>query len=708
VDRPAGVPDTAAFDEATGVYELGPMKAGVKHGSFTTWRSNGTKKAELRYKDGKLHGPFRFFLESGELFREGTYRNGEFHGLLVVYRLPDSPDDDVLESVAESVVKSELEYASGRLVAVRHFDGEKNRVAANGDAFPELPRGVPSLAAFEAGQRRWVHGPVDGEGRRTGLWMWWADDGTLIEESEFRDGKRDGVCRRYSATGVLVEEGSFADDAMNGTWSFFDASDGVLERKADYDDGKFHGSVVDFGKDGRSRTRVEYDNGKKTGQYLARADKGKYAGGQIRVENGQYVDDVQVGRWKLLDKSLNTIATIDFGVPRSENDITASPALDDAPRDDAMWRELADKLKEDRKIGESILASARAAAESRDATVLKVRLDEETAPLSKKWSSDLVDEVTMQGSARLAPIVHALVGGGNAPRVLEALASALERARHTHAALDFVNAALLLDEQRTSLVSMRGNIHVRLGEADRARQDAALLRESDEERARALECTIAALFPRFDFWPASFSPEKAAKKRALALVRDLSSIQLMIQKYATRYETLRRRALTHVDGIMPWAPPDASPLLPIGDVHLVRGTVTIDGATVDVDEDIPSDDGDLPTLLAWLRGSFAALCWLCWACGADRPTLSRTLRVPRDLSAIANLMMERAEALTADVVLARFSFCDMPVDELPDVVRDVARVEYAEVAATFAWLTDPSVPSPFVASRRPAPPRISW
>lgn len=706
MERPALVPDAATFDADEGVWELGPTKAGVRHGAFTTWRRDGTKKAELRYKDGKPHGPFRMFLESGELAREGAYRNGEFHGLVVVHRLKGTPDDPALESVSAEVARSELEYAAGRLVTVRHFDKDKNRVAADGAPYPELPRGVPSLAAFDSSKRRWVHGPIDGEGRRTGLWMWWSDDGSLIEETEFRDGQRDGVCRRYSSTGVLIEEGSFADDTMNGTWSFYDASDGVLERKADYDDGKFHGSVVDFGKDGRSRTRIEYDGGKKTGQYLARADKGKYANSQIRVENGQYVDDVQVGRWKLLDKGLNAVATIDFGVPRSESDILASPALDDAPRDDAAWRELADKLKDDRKVGESILASARAAAEARDATLLKVRLGEETAPLSTKWASDLAEDVTMRDRERLAPIVHALVGGGDAARLLESLAAALERTRHTRAAKDFVNAALLIDDGRPSLLSMRGLIHVRLGEADRARQDAALLRASDEERARALECIIAALFPRFDFWPAVLPVERPTKKRAVALVRDLSGIQLMIQKYATRYETLRRRVLTHVDGIMPWAPPDASPLLPIGDVPLERGNVTVDGRAVDVDEEVPNDEGDLPTLLALLRSSFAALCWLCWACGSDRPTLSRTLRVPREFSTVANLFSERAELLDSAKPDARFSYCDVPVDELPDSVKEIARIEYAEVALVFAWLTDPSLPSPFASARRPKAPNL--
>lgn len=706
MERPAGVPEGAQWNADDGVWELGPSKGGARHGAFTTWGADGIKRGELRYKEGKLHGPFRLFHAGGELAKEGAYRQGEFHGLVVVHRENGELGEPVSPGVSPTITKSELEYAQGRLVATRHFDKNKSRVAPDGQPYPDLPRGVPSLATFDHELRRFMHGPVDGDGRRTGLWMWWTDDGTLIEESEFREDKRDGVCRRYSPKGVLVEEGSFADDAMNGTWSFYDPEDGALERKADYDDGKYHGSVVDFGKDGRSRTRIEYDGGKKTGQYLARADKAKYAGGKIRVENGQYVDDVQVGRWKLLDKNLEPIATVDFGVPRSEADVLASPIVDDATRDEASWREIADKLKDDRKIGESLLATARAAAHAGDATILKLRLDEETAPLSERFSRELVDDVISKERGKLAPVLHALVGGGEAPRLLEVLASTLDRARHTRAALDFVTAGLLLDKGRASLVELRAVMHIRLGEADRARKDVEALDASAPDRARAIRLAIDALFPRFDFWPNGATPS-SSKRRALAMVRDLSAVLGQIQKQATRYEILRRRALTHVDGILPWAPPDASPLLPIGEVPLENGAIDVDGRSVEVDETVPADDGDLPTLLAWLRASYAAMCWLCWACGADRPTLSRTSNTPRDLSSMANTFFDRHEALAGDDD-DEFEFCGVPWREVPEGLKDVARLEVASVTACFAWLTDPSLASPFAVDRLPRPPRIAF
>ena len=189
----------------------------------------------------------------------------------------------------------------GRVLAVRHFDEQARRVLADGTELPKQPRGVPSVATYDVETERWLHGQKDEDGQRTGLWMWWAGDGTLVEESEFKGGRPQGVTRRYATDGTLLEEGGYFEGKKTGTWTEYDAKGGQVLKKADYDDDQFHGSYVEYGSDGRSRVRIEYESGKRSGQFLARIQKNKYTGGKIRVEKGHYKNDVPVGRWKLLE-----------------------------------------------------------------------------------------------------------------------------------------------------------------------------------------------------------------------------------------------------------------------------------------------------------------------------------------------------------------------------------------------------------------------
>lgn len=351
MQRPHGVPDGAAYQEDDRLWEHGPLKGGVRHGAYSFWRPDGTKQAEIRFKDGVRHGPFRIFHETGDIAREGSYRAGELHGTVTCKRTDGATTEAMFDGAGDAVWRTEVEYDMGRVLAVRHFDQGGHRVLADGTALPEHPRGVPSLAQYDVAKKRWYHGPKDGQDQRTGLWMWWTQDGTLVEESEFRDGLRQGVCRLYTDDGTLTEEGSYAEGKKTGTFSFYEKKGGRLAKKVDYDDDQLHGSYIEFGPDGRSRVRIEYDGGKKDGQFLARIEKDKYRGGKIRVEKGHFKQDVPVGRWKLLDKGLKPVFTVDFGVPRTDEDeVAASEVFDDDPRDAAYWTDLSTSLFEGRVI----------------------------------------------------------------------------------------------------------------------------------------------------------------------------------------------------------------------------------------------------------------------------------------------------------------------------------------------------------------------
>ncbi|HAP70758.1 MAG TPA: hypothetical protein DCR04_13740 [Flavobacteriales bacterium] len=59
------------------VKETGFFKDEIPEGKWETFAENGTKTAELNYKDGKRNGEFRVWDEFTQAYMEISYANGE-------------------------------------------------------------------------------------------------------------------------------------------------------------------------------------------------------------------------------------------------------------------------------------------------------------------------------------------------------------------------------------------------------------------------------------------------------------------------------------------------------------------------------------------------------------------------------------------------------------------------------------------------------
>ncbi|HVO29226.1 MAG TPA: thiol reductase thioredoxin, partial [bacterium] len=370
--RPAGVPEGAWWEEDDGEWVFGPLDADEeKHGHFDFWRADGTKCAENEFAHGVVRGAFRRFHENGEVSQSGSFDDaGELHGTRS-WICCDAPSSENTRppGASEAVWRSEMDYVHGKPVATRHFDRAGNRVRPDGRPYPQRPEAVDARA--ELIEDEWVLAEVDGKGVRNGARRVWTAAGTLAEDGSWKDGERDGRFRWWD-------------------------EDGALERMADLRAGR---------KDGRWWTRVP---------------PGTYADPRIRQEKGGFHEDFAVGPWNFSDERGHTVRVLDFGVPVAVS--LESPVFEDRERAAQEWSALGDELRRQRQMGEAICAWARAAAASRDSSMLAARLVERTACLAESAAAQSAEEVLSSAGDSPAALLNALVRGAAPAPILRALA----------------------------------------------------------------------------------------------------------------------------------------------------------------------------------------------------------------------------------------------------------------------------------------------
>ena len=243
--RPAGIPAKAWWDAVDHEWVFGPLVDGQKHGDFTFWRADGTKCNECHMVMDVPHGPFRRFHENGELSQEGTFEKGKVHGT----RRWLATDGETTENtrpkgVHASVWKSEMDYVHGRVVAIRHFNREGERVMpSDGQPYPLKPAGVDEGAEYVEPKNEWHRGDADGETqKKVGRWQVWSREGQLKEDVVYVDDARHGPATLflqgespYADSRIASEKGEFREGRRVGPWTLCDAQGAVLAQ-ADYGD----------------------------------------------------------------------------------------------------------------------------------------------------------------------------------------------------------------------------------------------------------------------------------------------------------------------------------------------------------------------------------------------------------------------------------------------------------------------------------------
>ena len=632
--RPAGIPAKAWWDPSDNEWVFGPLVDGKKHGDFTYWRPDGTKCNECHLVMGVPQGPFKRFHENGEVSQEGQFEKGQLHGT----RRWISTDGETTENtrpqgVHESVWTSEMDYELGRVVAIRHFNREGERVLpGTGEPYPERPENVDPNAEFVEPKDEWHRGDANGESQhKVGPWRIWTRGGALKEEATYVDDVREGPGAQFHP-----EASPFANDA-------------------------------------------------------------------IVAERGQFKQGERSGVWKLLDGNGVVLGTVNYGDPSSlEGERLAAFSNDTTPD----FTALAKALEGQGKIVEALVTWGRAAGQSKNTEGFSALLAKVARPLNEEAALALAKEVERP----LNWLGYELVHGAHPAVLLNQIAVALDQAFQSRAALDFTNAAILLDPERSDFLFTRSLILMSLGLKAQAERDANDLAAEAPDRAEFLLTYLNALFPSYGFTPAHETPSTTFDDVPEKPERSVEELAALAQKYATRLTRIREAMLVKLTPANPALPPDLSALLPDGPVELESGEFEREGddgetESIEFDEAPELSGADLPTLLRLARADWTALGWLCWSAGLSEVALPESLTPPADFGKAAGMAQQRLWRSRDQRVfqgrnaqqhgVPSFEWEGVDVGELPPPVAGIAEQQYAEMQALFYWLVDPNLKSPW-------------
>jgi MORN repeat variant len=679
--RPAAVPAEAAWSVDTGEWEVASVDgSGQREGLCRAWRPDGSLASEYHYRAGARHGAFRRFHPDGALAREGAYAEGQPHGTITAHG-HERPTPEPLQSccVPPGAWQLQLDYEQGRMNELRWYDRAGVHIMPSGVPHPARPATVPRHIRYEEGRKLWIESHYTDDAAPDGVWRRWATDGVLRERDEYRAGKAHGLWQRWDETGTLMEEGEWRNGQRGGAY-----------RRV--------GVPPDLYQDTRGHE-----------------------------ERGGFDRDQAVGAWVLLDAAGVELHRFDLGGALSDDDLRASPALAQStpPSSAAAWEATGEDLARQGRPVEAILAAARAAAASGDAASLRRRLLASTHARHPDSAANLASDLIARADGGLALMANGLVSGADAAGLLRALAASLTG--RDRAALDLVNAALLLSPERSDCLVTRALINVHMGRPEAARADAAALPDDLQEQRSFLESYTQVIFTAFPFVPARTDVRTLFPDVPEGPEQSLANVQAQVRKYATHLEALRGTLVARLDpgAAPPWLPPSLAHLLPEGPVPLETwefeeivedesdgvqaGTDAKPEPTptlVKVEEQLLIEaETPLPSLLRLARREWNGLCWLCWSAGLDQVAMPTAIVPPADFGLAAGMSVERTwrcrdklttgglRALTQG--LPGFTWEGFEIELLPTVLAQIATEEYLEMRALFYWLCDAGVQSPW-------------
>jgi hypothetical protein len=323
-------------------------------------------------------------------------------------------------------------------------------------------------------------------------------------------------------------------------------------------------------------------------------------------------------------------------------------------------------------------------------------------PLTPAAAVPRAEHFAEREGATASSLLDAMLGGGDAARLLRALASALPP--FCRASLDYLDAALLLAPERPLTLVTRALVRLEHGDRDGALADATLL-EAESPAAADLvreECRVA--FPTFLFQPREHPVEQPPEELpGIPLDQPLPAVRHTVMLYATRLSMIRAEIARRMGAEPEWLPPDLGALLPDGPVELRRHTVVIrdedDGGVeeseVEIDETLSLNERSTRELLTVARADHAALTWLCWAVGLTEVALPQEVNPPPLFAAAANRSTLRCfwahdRVRTGGLIAAtrkvpRFSWEGMSIEQIPSHLAQVVAAETLEVRAMFLW-----------------------
>ena len=299
--------------------------SGAKNGLWQEYYPNGQLKWQGNYVHGKLNGIVKFYNKYGALTKVLYYKNG---------KLIQQNNGQALKSLKGNIRLVEIKYPNGKL---KHTGTYKDSIPIGIHKFYSPSGKLDSAVIYNDLGIKTAKGLLDSNGRKTGTWTLFYDDGKIYAIGKYKNGKRQGSWKFFYKDGKLLEKGFYRDGQPHGQWTWYYPNGKVLRIenfdygirqgpyyelsqngdtivKANYSDGELHGhwylQVGDF------MQTVNYKYGRKTGtwktfyypekklmcidHYQNNKPNGKhkcyYPNGRIK-EYGEYLDGKKNGKW---------------------------------------------------------------------------------------------------------------------------------------------------------------------------------------------------------------------------------------------------------------------------------------------------------------------------------------------------------------------------------------------------------------------------
>ncbi len=677
---------------------------------------------------------------------------------------------------AGAVPATTLEAIVKRVKAIDMVAFKKSKLATEKSLRGEKPAGVPPDATWDSKDNEWCAGPKDKEGRNHGTWKFWRPDGTLCNECPFVHGKPHGAFKRFHENGEISQDGTFENGQLQGTrrWLATDSSttermheNGVSEKvrrtEMDYDhdrvvairhfnadgvrclpstgepypmrpkavgdaaefvetenewrqvsvdaDRKRHGLCRFWSPEGTFLWEAEYDHGARSGKWTE-STSGEFSDANVVLVKGVNENDQAVGLWSGLDASGKGLFTRDLGIRTVDDELTVSAVFKNIALPAAEWRALAKDLFAAKRNGEALLATARAAASDRSMKSFEEIFRRVPLPRTDESALSIAESAVEHSGEDVSDLANALVRGGDSGLLLRQFAILMDQRACPRAALDFINAAIMLHPEETeSLHFTRSLVLISLGLEKHARADAEAILKTSEGSGEYLISYLNALFPTYGFWPANETPESTYDGLPNTPEQPMSAIHATLRKYATRVMTCREAIQKRFaqGAELPWLVPDVSKLLPEGPVELAVRTIEPpkgddEAEAIEIDESLEVDLLELPDLLRIARADWNALTWLLWTTGLTEIALPKKLNAPKNFGLAAGMAAQRLwrtrdRRVTGrtfkDHQIASFTWNGVDIDELQKPIVGIAEQQYAEMQALFYWLSDKKNQSPW-------------
>ena len=138
----------------------------------------------------------------------------------------------------------------------------------------EMPEG-PYRAFYEDGQTIQFEGKI-ADGKPTGLWRSYYQNGNLKNSVNYKEGKVDGIAFFFFKDGkeTKMAEVTFDEDVIIGKYQEF-FKNGAQKATLTYEDGKLEGDAEFFYPTGRIKIKGKYKDDEKRGKWLFYDEKGQ-------------------------------------------------------------------------------------------------------------------------------------------------------------------------------------------------------------------------------------------------------------------------------------------------------------------------------------------------------------------------------------------------------------------------------------------------